>query len=215
MNDVLNRNNVNVVGNGAQVMLFAHGFGRDQNAWKFVTEAFTDVYKVELFDNTGSGKSDISLHNSDKYSKLDGYAQGIIEICQALNLDNVFFVGHSVSSMIGLLAAIEKPEYFSKLILLGPSPLYLNAENYNGGFAQKDLEGLFEFMENNYLGWSSAMAPAIMGNPGRPELGEFLTDSFCSTDPNAARDFARVTFFSDNRALRDQQRLPLIQFSMS
>ncbi|SEN95708.1 sigma-B regulation protein RsbQ [Mucilaginibacter gossypiicola] len=123
VNDVLNRNNVNVVGNGVQVMLFAHGFGCDQNAWKFVTEAFTDVYKGELFDNTGSGKSDISLYNSDKYSKLDGYAQDVIESCQALNLDNVVFVGHSVSSMIGLLAAFEKPEYFSKLVLLVPHPV--------------------------------------------------------------------------------------------
>jgi sigma-B regulation protein RsbQ len=200
VNDALKRNNVNVTGNGTQVILFAHGFGCDQNAWKFVTESFTDDYKVVLFDYTGSGKSDISQYNSDKYSKLDGYAQDVIEICEALNVNDVIFVGHSVSSMIGLLAAIEKPEYFSKLILLGPSPRYLDAENYSGGFEQKDLEGLFEFMENNYLGWSSAMAPAIMGNPDRPELGEFLTDSFCSTDPDVARDFARVTFFSDNRA---------------
>jgi len=200
MDTIIKRNNVKVIGNGNQVILFAHGFGCDQNAWKFVTDAFTDDYKVVLFDYTGSGKSDLSQYNSDKYSKLDGYAQDILDICEALNLRNVIFVGHSVSSMTGVLAAIRHPEYFSKLVLIGPSPRYLNADNYTGGFEQKDLEGLFEFMENNYLGWSSAMAPAIMGNADRPELGEFLTSSFCCTDPDVARDFARVTFMSDNRA---------------
>jgi sigma-B regulation protein RsbQ len=200
MNDILKRNNVNIIGNGSQIILFAHGFGCDQNAWKFVVDAFTDEYKVILFDYTGSGKSDIQQYNSGKYSKLDGYAQHIIDICEALNIKDAIFVGHSVSSMIGVLAAIRHPELFSKLVLIGPSPRYLNAEDYTGGFEQKDLEALFEFMDNNYLGWSSAMAPAIMGNADRPELGAFLTSSFCSTDPDVARDFARVTFFSDNRA---------------
>ena len=158
MESIIKRNNINVIGNGDQVILFAHGFGCDQNAWKFVVDAFTEDYKVVLFDYTGSGQSDLSHYSSDKYGKLDGYAQDILDICDALDLRNVIFVGHSVSSMTGILAAIRHPEYFSKLVLIGPSPRYLNAEHYTGGFEQQDLEGLFEFMENNYLGWSSAMA---------------------------------------------------------
>ncbi|MBE9584237.1 alpha/beta hydrolase [Mucilaginibacter sp. JRF] len=200
MESIIKRNNVKVIGNGDQVILFAHGFGCDQNAWKFVINAFTDDYKVVLFDYTGSGRSDILQYNAVKYSKLDGYTQDILDICEALELKDIVFVGHSVSSIIGILAAIQHPKYFSKLVLIGPSPRYLNAENYTGGFEQQDLEGLFEFMESNYLGWSSAMAPVIIGNSDRPELGEFLTSSFCSTNPDVARDFARVTFMSDNRA---------------
>jgi sigma-B regulation protein RsbQ len=200
MDPIVKRNNVNVIGDGSKVILFAHGFGCDQNAWKFVVDAFTDDYKVVLFDYTGSGRSDIGQYDSGKYSTLDGYAQDVLDICKTLSIKDAIFVGHSVSSMIGILAAVRRPDYFSKLVLIGPSPRYLNAEDYTGGFEQKDLDGLFEFMENNYLGWSSAMAPAIMGNPDRPELGEFLTGSFCSTDPDIAREFARVTFTSDNRA---------------
>lgn len=181
-------------------MLFAHGFGCDQNSWKFVIDKFTDNYKLVLFDYVGSGQSDLAEYDESKYSVLDGYAQDILDICHELNLKTVIFVGHSVSSMIGLLAAKKEPDLFEKLIFIGPSPKYLNEEGYTGGFEKADLEALFEFMDNNYLGWSSALAPAIMGNPGRPELGEFLNNSFCSTDPDIARAFARVTFFSDNRA---------------
>ena len=196
---VLKRNNVNIIGDGEQVMLFAHGFGCDQRAWKYVVDSFTDDYKVVLFDYTGSGRSDISQYNPEKYKSLEGYVQDVLDICEALELTNAIFVGHSVSSMVGLLAAVRHPAYFSKLIFIGPSPRYLNTADYKGGFERQDLENLFEFMDSNYLGWSSAMAPAIMGNPERAELGEFLTDSFCSTDPDIARNFARVTFFSDNR----------------
>ncbi len=184
MHPVLKRNSVNIIGNGRQI----------------IVDAFTDNYKIVLFDYTGSGQSDLSKYIPVKYQSLNGYVQDLVEICEALDLKGAIFVGHSVSSMIGLLAANQHPEYFSKLVFIGPSPRYLNADNYIGGFEQKDLEGLFEFMDNNYLGWSSVMAPAIMGNADRPELGEFLTSSFCSTDPDIARDFARVTFFSDNRA---------------
>jgi len=199
-NDVIKRNHVNIIGNGQQVMLFAHGFGCDQNAWKFIVDAFTDDYKVVLFDYTGSGNSDITQYDRIKYSTLDGYVQDLLEVYESLSLREVIFVGHSVSSMVGLLAANHYPDYFSKLIFIGPSPRYLNEGAYNGGFEKKDLEDLFDFMDSNYLGWSSALAPAIMGNADRPELGEFLTGSFCATDPDVARDFARVTFFSDNRA---------------
>lgn len=180
-------------------MLLAHGFGCDQNSWQFMTDAFRKDYKLVLFDYVGAGKSDLAAYHSSRYGRLDGYAQDILEICDELKLKDVVFVGHSVSSMIGLLAAIEEPAIFDKLVFVGPSPRYLNDEGYHGGFERADLENLFEFMDSNYLGWSSTMAPAIMGNPDRPELGQFLTSSFCSTDPDIAREFARVTFFSDNR----------------
>ncbi|GAA4084165.1 alpha/beta hydrolase [Mucilaginibacter panaciglaebae] len=199
MNSILKRNNVNVIGTGDEVMLFAHGFGCDQRSWQFVVDAFTDDYRVVLFDYVGSGESDLTQYSSAKYGELDGYAQDILDVCEALSLREVIFVGHSVSSMIGMLAAIKEPQYFKKLIFIGPSPRYLNDQDYTGGFERADLESLFEFMDSNYLGWSSTMAPVIMGNSDRPELGEFLTNSFCSTDPEVAKEFARVTFFSDNR----------------
>jgi sigma-B regulation protein RsbQ len=200
ISSTIKRNNVQVIGEGEQVMLFAHGFGCDQQSWQFIVDAFTTDYKVVLFDYVGSGQSDLSQYSSAKYGKLDGYAQDVLDVCEALQLREVIFVGHSVSAMIGLLAALKQPAYFKKLVFIGPSPRYLNDEHYTGGFERADLESLFEFMESNYLGWSSALAPAIMGNADRPELGAFLTSSFCATDPDIAREFARVTFFSDNRA---------------
>jgi len=200
MSSILKRNNVNVIGDGEQVMLFAHGFGCDQRSWQFIVDAFTADHKVVLFDYVGSGGSDLSAYTPARYGQLDGYAQDLLDVCEALDLKQVIFVGHSVSAMIGLLAAIRKPEYFKKMVFIGPSPRYINDAHYTGGFERKDLESLFEFMDSNYLGWSNALAPAIMGNADRPELGEFLTNSFCATDPDVAREFARVTFFSDNRA---------------
>lgn len=199
MQSVLARNNVTITGKGTIPLLLAHGFGCDQHSWQFMKDAFTDDYKVILFDYVGAGKSDLSAYDVNKYGSLEGYAQDILDICEELQLTNAIFVGHSVSSMIGVLAANKKPEYFKRLILIGPSPRYINDVGYNGGFERKDLESLFEFMDSNYLGWSSTMAPAIMGNADRPELGAFLSSSFCSTDPDIARNFARVTFFSDNR----------------
>lgn len=199
MLSTVRRNNVKISGRGTQPIMFAHGFGCDQQSWQFITDAFEDDYKVILFDYVGAGHSDLSAFDPSKYSSLEGYAEDVLDICEELDLRNVIFVGHSVSSMIGILAANKNPEYFEKLILIGPSPRYLNDEGYVGGFERKDLENLFEFMDSNYLGWSSTMAPAIMGNPDRPELGQFLTTSFCTTDPDIARSFARATFFSDNR----------------
>jgi len=187
------------MGKGQKTMLLAHGFGCDQNSWKFITDAFIEDYKLVLFDYVGCGQSDLDKYDPLKYSSLNGYAEDILDICEELNLQDIIFVGHSVSSMIGLLAAKKRPDLFAKLIFIGPSARYLNDEHYKGGFEKVDLEALFEFMDNNYLGWSSALAPIIMGNPNRPELGEFLTNSFCSTDPDIAREFAKVTFFSDNR----------------
>lgn len=180
-------------------MVFAHGFGCDQNAWNYVINEFTDDYKLILFDYVGAGKSDLKAYDSSRYNKLDGYAEDILELGEELNIKDSIFVGHSVSSMIGVLAALKSPTMFEKLIFVGPSPRYLNDEGYVGGFERQDLEGLFDMMDSNYLGWSRTLAPAIMGSPDKPEMGELLTNSFCATDPDIAREFARVTFLSDNR----------------
>ena len=181
-------------------MLFAHGFGCDQHMWRFVAPAFEEEYKVILFDHVGAGKSDLTAYNRAKYNSLNGYADDILEICRELNLEDGIFVGHSVAAMIGILAAIKEPERFTKLVLIGPSPSYINDGDYTGGFAREEIESLLDVLDSNYLGWSSTMAPAIMGRPDRPELGQELTNSFCRTDPEIAKHFARVTFLSDNRA---------------
>ena len=199
MTDVLARNNVHVIGRGTQPMLFAHGFGCDQNMWRYVTPAFENDYRIVLFDYVGSGKSDLAAYDPQRYATLAGYAQDIVEICRALDLRDVIFVGHSVSSMIGVLAARQEPDRFARLIMIGPSPRYLNDSDYVGGFERPDLEGLLDLMDKNYIGWASFLAPVIMKNDERPELTRELQDSFCSTDPNIARRFAEATFFADNR----------------
>ena len=181
-------------------MLFAHGFGCDQNMWRFVTPAFADRYQVVLFDYVGSGKSDLRAYDERRYGSLDGYAQDVLDICEALDLHNVIFVGHSVSSVIGALAANRAPERFERLIFVGPSASYINEPPYVGGFERADIEGLLEMMDKNYLGWASFLAPAVMKNPGQPGLTTELEKSFCSTDPKIARRFAQLTFLSDNRA---------------
>jgi sigma-B regulation protein RsbQ len=200
MTDVLTRNNVKQSGRGTQPMLFAHGFGCDQNMWRYVTKAFEDDYRIIAFDYVGSGKSDLSAYDPERYASLDGYTRDVLEICEALDLHDVIYVGHSVSAMIGVLAANRAAERFERLILIGPSPRYLNDGDYTGGFERSDIEGLLETMDKNYIGWANYLAPAIMQNAGRPELGAELTESFCSTDPVIARRFAEATFFADNRA---------------
>jgi sigma-B regulation protein RsbQ len=168
--------------------------------WRYVAPRFEDEFRVVLFDHVGSGKSDLSAYDPQRYSSLSGYADDVVAICSELGLRDVVFVGHSVSAMIGVLAAVAEPELFAKLVLVGPSPRYLNDADYVGGFSVADINDMLESLESNYLGWSSVMAPAIMGRPDRPELGQELTESFCQTDPAIARQFARVTFLSDNRA---------------
>jgi sigma-B regulation protein RsbQ len=202
---VRRRNNVKVSGRGTQPMVFAHGFGCDQNMWRFVTSAFEDDYRVVLFDYVGSGKSDLAAYDAKRYGSLDGYVRDLLDVIHALDLSDVIFVGHSVSSMVGILAAIEEPDRFERLVLIGPSPRYINDESYVGGFERGDVIGLLEMMDRNFIGWANFLAPAIMKNPDRPELGEELASSFCSTDPVIARRFAEVTFLSDNRA--DLERL--------
>ncbi len=205
---VVERNNVTVRGDGSTPMIFAHGYGCDQNMWRLITPAFSHAHQLVLFDHVGSGQSDLGAYDRTKYSSLQGYADDVLEICDELGLENVIFVGHSVSAMIGVLAAIKEPNRFSKLVLIGPSPRYINDEAYVGGFSREDIDELLEFQQSNYLGWSSAIAPVIMGNSERPELGEELTNTFCRTDPEIAKQFAAVTFLSDNRADLPEVRVP-------
>ena len=194
------RNNVKLEGNpDGQPMLFAHGFGCDQTMWRFVWPVFADRYRVVLFDHVGFGGSDLAAWSEDRYESLEGYARDVVEICDELGLQEVVFVGHSVSAMIGALAAAAEPARFSHLVMVGPSPRYIDEGDYVGGFARSDIDELLDSLESNYLGWSNAMAPVIMGNPERPELGSELTASFCRTDPRIASHFAKVTFLSDNR----------------
>ncbi|MFF4974986.1 alpha/beta fold hydrolase [Streptomyces sp. NPDC001083] len=201
--DVRSRNHVTVTGRaGGPVVMLAHGFGCDQNMWRLVVPALAQDFTVVLFDHVGSGNSQLSAWSRDRYGSLDGYVDDILEVIGELALGPVTFVGHSVSAMMGVLAATRRPEGFAGLVLLAPSPRFIDdpATGYRGGFSAADIDELLESLDANYLGWSGAMAPVIMGNPERPELGEELTNSFCRTDPQIARLFARVTFLSDNRA---------------
>lgn len=198
--DIFARNNVTMLGQGRQPMLFAHGFGCDQNMWRYVAPAFADSHQVILFDYVGSGQSDLAAYKPERYSQLSGYAQDVLEICAALDLKDLVFVGHSVSAMIGVLASLQATERFSRLVMLGPSPCYINDADYVGGFSRSDIAGLLDMMDKNFLGWAGFLAPVIMQNPDRPELSRELEASFCSTDPVIARRFAEATFYSDNRA---------------
>jgi sigma-B regulation protein RsbQ len=197
---VIDRNNVQVRGSGERSMMFAHGFGCDQNMWRFVEPAFESEFRTILFDHVGAGASDLKAYDKAKYSTLGGYAADVVEIGKELGLRGAVFVGHSVSAMIGALAVQQAPGMFGKLVMVGPSARYIDDGDYTGGFSDKQIEELLQFLEANHMGWSAQMAPAIMGNSDRPELGEELTNSFCRTDPEIAKAFARVTFKSDNRA---------------
>lgn len=195
------KHNVQVRGAGQQTMVFAHGFGCDQNMWRYVAPAFESDFQTVLFDHIGAGGSDLGAYDPQKYASLDGYAGDVVELCRELGVRQGIYVGHSVSAMIGILAAKRAPELFEKLVLVGPSPRYIDdAEGYVGGFSEAQIHELLEFLDSNHMGWSQAMAPVIMGNAERPELGEELTNSFCRTDPEIAKAFARTTFLSDNRA---------------
>ncbi len=196
-------------------MIFSHGFGCDQNMWRLLAPHFEDRYKIVLFDLVGSGMSDLSAYDRDKYGSLHGHAADVLEILEEHADGPTVFVGHSVSAMIGLLATVAAPERFSSQIMLGPSPCYIDDGDYRGGFTRADIDGLLDTLEGNYLGWSSTMAPAIMGAPEQPELAAELTNSFCRTDPDIARHFAGVTFLSDHRAdlARSTTRALIVQCS--
>ncbi|MEU1326810.1 alpha/beta fold hydrolase [Streptomyces microflavus] len=198
--DVRRRNNVAVTGCAdGPVLLLAHGFGCDQNMWRLLTPTLAKSYRMVLFDYVGSGRADPSAWDERRYSSLDGYAQDVLEVAEELDLREVTFVGHSVSAMVGVLAAAKAPERISRLVMVAPSPCYIDDAGYRGGFSSEDIDELLESLESNYLGWSAAMAPVIMGNEDRPELGQELAASFCATDPDMARVFARTTFLSDSR----------------
>jgi sigma-B regulation protein RsbQ len=194
------RHNAKVTGSGERAMVFAHGFGCDQNMWRLVAPAFERDFRVVLFDHVGAGGSDPTAYDPARYASLDGYAGDVVELCRELGVRGGVFVGHSVSAMIGVLAAKRAPGLFDDLVLVGPSPRYIDDEGYVGGFSEGQVHELLDFLDSNHMGWSRAMAPAIMGNPDRPELSEELANSFCRTDPEIAKRFARTTFLSDNRA---------------
>ena len=198
---LIDRYNITITGNqDGQVVLFAHGFGCDQGMWRYVAPAFEADYKVVLFDYIGHGKANLNAYNRERYASLHGYAQDVLDICHALELERVILIGHSVSSMIGALACIREPDRFDRLIMVGPSPRYINDGDYYGGFEQEDVDGLLTMMDGNFAGWANSLAPAIMGNGDQPELGLELEEAFCRTDLDVALQFARVTFYSDNRA---------------
>lgn len=197
--NIRERNNVNLAGEGSATVIFAHGFGCDQTMWRFLAPGFGNRYKTVLFDLVGSGKSDLSAYDYNKYGSLHGYASDLLELIEEFATGPVIYIGHSVSAMIGMLAAIQAPQRFAANIMVGPSPSFINDGDYVGGFTRSDIDGLLETLESNYLGWSSTMAPAIMGSPEQPELRVELTNSFCRTDPNIAKHFARVTFLADHR----------------
>ncbi|MFJ8945217.1 alpha/beta fold hydrolase [Streptomyces sp. NPDC102395] len=209
--DIRRRNNVTVTGNPeGPVVVLAHGFGCDQNMWRLTVPALAEDYRVVLFDYVGSGGSDLSAFTEDRYASLSGYARDVVEVCEALDLRDAAFVGHSVSAMVGVLAAGMAPERIASLVMVAPSPRYVDDDGYRGGFSAEDIDELLESLDSNYLGWSAAMAPVIMGNGERPELGEELTNSFCATDPDMARVFARTTFLSDSRDDLKTVRVPTL-----
>jgi sigma-B regulation protein RsbQ len=198
-----------------QAIVLAHGFGCDQNMWRFLVPQLEDDYRVVLFDHVGAGHADPGAYDPRRHATLDGYADDVLGILTELDLRDVVFVGHSVSAMIGVLAQLREPERFAGLVMVGPSPCYVDDPPYRGGFSRADIDELLESLSTNYLGWSSAMAPAIMGNPQRAELGQELTDSFCRTDPDLAARFARATFLSDNRAELPQVTCPTLVLQCS
>jgi sigma-B regulation protein RsbQ len=209
--DVTRRYHVTITGPAdAQPMVFAHGFGCDQNMWRLVAPTFADRFRVVLFDFPGAGGADPAAYDPDRHASLQGYAEDVLAILRGLDLRDVVLVGHSVSAMIGALAAIAEPERFDKLVMVGPSPRYIDDVDYAGGFAEDDILDMLDSLASNYLGWSAAMAPAIMGNGERPELGEELTESFCRMDPQVARQFARVTFLTDLRSVLPQVTTPTL-----
>lgn len=200
--NIRKRNNVTILGDQGPVLLYAHGFGCHQGMWQHITPAFAATHRQVLFDYVGSGSSELSAFDPKRYASLQGYAQDVLEVCDALDLQQgVTFVGHSVSSSIGMLASIARPDLFERLVLLGPSPCFLNdPPAYTGGFERDDLEGLLSLMDQNYIGWANYLAPVVAGPGNAPIVADNLNSSFCSTDPVSAGVFARATFFADNRA---------------
>ena len=213
--NLTHRNNVRVIGTGPVTMVFAHGFGCDQNMWRLLTPAFEERHRLVLFDHVGSGGSDLSAYDKTTYGTLHGYADDINQLLDEFAPGPTIFVGHSVSAMMGMLADLARPGRMIGHVMVGPSPCYVNDGDYIGGFDRGDIDELLSTLESNYLGWSSNMAPAIMGAPDRPALGQELTNSFCRTDPDIAKHFARVTFLSDHRQELPQLETPTLLLQCS
>jgi len=206
--DVYARNNITIFGAAdGPLIVLAHGFGCDQRLWRLVVDRLKNEFRLLLLDHVGSGDSDPASWDAQKYSSLTGYAADVVDLVRELDLHEVVFVGHSVAAMIGALAVIAEPGRFAKLIMLTPSPRYVDDGDYRGGFSRSDIDELLESLELNYLGWSHAMAPVIMGTPDRPELEDELAETFCRNNPTYARVFARAMFLSDNRD--DLARIPV------
>lgn len=213
VSDVVRRHHVTVAGRaGAPVMLFAHGFGCDQEMWRRVLPHFTDDHQVVLYDHMGAGGSDLTEYDSARYASLDGYARDLLTVCEEMDLREVTVVAHSIAAMMAVTAAVHDPSRFARLVLVAPSPCYIDDpdDGYVGGFSRQDIEELLASLDSNYFAWAAAMAPVVMGNPDTPELGGQLETSFCRTDPDIARDFARVTFLSDCRPLLGQVTVPTL-----
>lgn len=209
--DIITRNNINIRGAGKQVLLMAHGFGCNQQMWRFLLPYLEPHYKIVLFDYVGSGSSDLAAYSKQKYAELAGYAEDIVDICQILDLNNVVLIGHSVSSIIGLLAAQKIPERIQSMIMVCPSPCFLNIPpDYLGGFEREDLVELIDLMDKNYIGWASYLAPLVTGELEEKIFAAELTDSFCSTNPITAKNFAKATFFSDYRHLLPLNQHPVL-----
>lgn len=204
------RHHVQVAGNGPATLFLAHGFGCDQTMWRLVQPVCAGRFRTVTFDLVGAGHSDLSAYDPEKYSSLQGYADDVLELVKEFGQGPVVFVGHSVSAMIGLLADLKAPGRIAAHIMVAPSPCYVNDGAYVGGFERHDIDALLSTMDNNYLAWSGTMAPVIMGAPDRPELGAELASSFCRTDPDIARQFARVTFLSDHRAQLPRLKTPTL-----
>ncbi|MGB3726062.1 MAG: alpha/beta hydrolase [Glaciecola sp.] len=208
---IIKRNNVQVIGEGEKTLMLAHGFGCDQNMWRFMLPLLQQHYRIVIFDYVGCGQSDLSAYLPSRYKTLQGYAEDVVQICEALALENVYFIGHSVSGTIGGLAAVANPQLFKKIIMVCPSPSFLNfPPEYFGGFEKEDLEELINLMDKNYIGWANYLAPLVMGEQSDPSFSEELENSFCSTDPNFAKPFAKATFFSDYRAELASLALPVL-----
>lgn len=197
---LVERHAITVSGQGETPMVFVHGYGCDQNMWRLMTPYFEPTHKVVLYDQMGAGRSDLDAYDKAKYASLEGFADDLIAVCESLALPPAIIVAHSISGTIALLAAKRRPELFARLILVGPSPCFINDGDYIGGFDRAGIEEMLEFLQLNHAGWSAQMAPVIMGNPDQPELAAELEASFCRTDPRVARQFARTTFLSDHRA---------------
>ncbi|EMR13975.1 alpha/beta hydrolase fold protein [Methylophaga lonarensis MPL] len=209
--DIFERNNIQIIGKGAQALLMAHGFGCDQKMWRFVAPMLEHDYRLVLFDYVGSGGSRINAYDANRYASLEGYAEDIIEICEALDLHNISIVGHSVSGIISLIAAHAIPQRIKSLIMVCPSPYFMNEPpDYAGGFEKADLEDLITLMDSNFIGWANYLSPLVMGHNNPEELVAELSDSFCSTDPVIAKNFARATFFSDYRWLLPKNTHPTL-----